>query len=85
MKLFSYHPSEIGLTIDTITQELRKGLDMGEKLDPKETVKVEDLLRMEMVINQALINILVRKGITTEAEIMAEVKRIKQEQGIVVG
>lgn len=58
---------------------------MGEKLDPKETVKVEDLLRMEMVINQALINILVRKGITTEAEIMAEVKRIKQEQGIVVG
>jgi hypothetical protein len=58
---------------------------MGEKLDPKETVKVEDLLRMEMVINQALTNILVRKGITTEAEIMAEVKRIKQEQGIVVG
>ncbi|MDP3013067.1 MAG: hypothetical protein Q8M92_02410 [Candidatus Subteraquimicrobiales bacterium] len=58
---------------------------MGEKLNPKETVRVEDLLRMEMVINQALINILVRKGITTEAEIMAEVKRIKQEQGIVVG
>lgn len=57
----------------------------GEKLDQKETVKVEDLLRMEMVINQALTNILVRKGITTEAEIMAEVKRIKQEQGIVVG
>jgi len=58
---------------------------MGKNLNPKETVRVEDLLRMEMVINQALINILVRKGITTEAEIMAEVKRIKQEQGIVVG
>jgi hypothetical protein len=27
----------------------------------------------------------IRKGITTEAEIMEEVKRIKQEQGIVVG
>jgi hypothetical protein len=57
---------------------------MGEKLNPKETVRAEDLLRMEMVINQALINILVRKGITTEAEIMAEIKRIKREQRIVL-
>lgn len=57
---------------------------MGKKLDAKETVKVEDMLKTEMVINQALINILVRKGVTTEAEIMEEVKRIKISQGIIL-
>jgi hypothetical protein len=30
------------------------------------------------------INVTQEKGITTEAEIMEEVKRIKQEQGIVI-
>ncbi len=57
---------------------------MAKKLDRKETAKVEDLLRMEMVLNQALINILVRKGLMTEAEIMEELKRIKHELGIVI-
>lgn len=35
---------------------------MAEKLDKRETVKIEDLLKAEIITNRALINILVRKG-----------------------
>ena len=54
---------------------------MGEKLDKKEMVSLAEALKMEMIINQALIDILVEKGILTHDEIMAKVKEIKIKQG----
>lgn len=58
---------------------------MGEKLDKEEMVSLVEALKMEMIINQALIDILVEKGILTHDEIMAKVKEIKIKQGIVLG
>jgi hypothetical protein len=47
-------------------------------------VSLAEALKMEMIINQALIDVLVAKGILTHDEIMAKVKEIKIKQGIVL-
>jgi hypothetical protein len=57
---------------------------MGQKVDPRETVSFGEALRMEMIINQALINMLVAKGIITHEELHARILEIKQKQGIVL-
>ncbi|MEO0248924.1 MAG: hypothetical protein ABIN58_05150 [candidate division WOR-3 bacterium] len=50
---------------------------MAEPLDPIELVTVEETVRMEMIISQALINVLVRKGLLTEQELLEEISQIK--------
>jgi len=51
---------------------------MGEKLDPKEVVTFEELLMSNMYTQEALINILVKKGIITKEEVLEEIKRLKR-------
>ncbi len=43
---------------------------MAEKLDFREIVSIEELVRMELICSEALKNILVRNGITTEKSFM---------------
>ena len=50
---------------------------MAEKLDPKEVVTFEDLLRSEVIQSDALINLLDRKGIITKNELLEEMKRVQ--------
>ncbi|MCJ7600195.1 MAG: hypothetical protein MUO63_01680 [Desulfobulbaceae bacterium] len=57
---------------------------MAEKLDNADMVSLAEALKMEMIINQALIDVLVAKGILTHDEIMAKVKEIKIKQGVVL-
>lgn len=57
---------------------------MGQKVDPRETVSFGEALRMEMIINQALIDMLVAKGIITHEELHSRILEIKQKQGIVL-
>lgn len=45
---------------------------MAEKLDDREVVGIEEALHMEMIINQALIDLLIEKGIMTTQELMDE-------------
>lgn len=54
---------------------------MAEKLDQSETVPFEEALKMEMIINQALMDLLVDKGIITEEEMMAKIKTVKVSMG----
>jgi len=54
---------------------------MAEKLDPAETVSLDEALKMEMIINQALMDLLVEKGVITEQEIKAKIKTIKESMG----
>ncbi len=54
---------------------------MAEKLDKKETVNMLEALKMEMIINQALMDLLIEKGIITEEEMMAKIKAIKESMG----
>ena len=57
---------------------------MAEKLDPKEVVSVEEALRMEMFINQALIDLLVAKGILTYDEIQDRIMELRRTGNVEV-
>ena len=54
---------------------------MAEKLDKLETVNLDEALKMEMIINQALMDLLIEKGIITEEEMMVKIKAIKESMG----
>lgn len=49
---------------------------MGKKLDRKQTVDFKELLISEVIQHEALINVLVRKGIITRKEPLEEIDRI---------
>ena len=53
---------------------------MAQKLAPKETVTFEELLINNTYEQEALVNLLERKGIITKAELLEEMKRLKKEQ-----
>jgi len=57
------------------------GLTMAEKLDSKEVVDFAEALKSEMYINQALIDLLVEKGVLTYDEILAKIKELRVGQG----
>ncbi len=64
-------------------ENTQKELFMDEKLEAMETVRVEDALQMEIIVNQALIDILVEKGIFTEQELMDKIEVLKKNQHII--
>ena len=51
---------------------------MSEKLDRKETVSIEELTISNMYVQEALVNLLTRKGILTKEEILEEIRLIKK-------
>lgn len=53
---------------------------MGEKLDPKETATFEELLLSNVYTQEALINLLEKKGIINKEELLEEIKRLRKEQ-----
>ena len=52
---------------------------MAEKLDPKEVVTFEELLLSNMHEQEALINLLERKGLINKAELLEEIKRLRKQ------
>lgn len=52
-----------------------------KKMDDKEMteVTVEEALRMEIILNQALTDILIEKGLITEEELLARIDIVKKE------
>lgn len=51
---------------------------MAEKLDTKEMVSFEELLMGEVITNQAIINLLIQKGIVTQDEVLTEIEQIRK-------
>ena len=49
---------------------------MAEKLDPKQTVDLKELVLSEVYQNAALINLLDRKGIISKQELLEEIARL---------
>lgn len=49
---------------------------MAEKLESKEMVTFEDLLLSNTIEQEALINLLEKKGIITKKELLEEIKRL---------
>jgi hypothetical protein len=53
---------------------------LARKLDPKEIVTFEELLVSSMFEQDALVNLLERKGLITKAELLDEIKALKRKQ-----
>jgi hypothetical protein len=54
---------------------------MAKKLDPKETVSIEELLKSQIIVTVALLNLLDRKGVVSRQEILEEIKAVKAGLG----
>ena len=52
---------------------------MAEKLDPRQLVTFEELLRACLYEQEALRRVLVRKGVLTNEEVLEEVKAVRRE------
>ena len=52
---------------------------MAEKLDPKEVVSFKELLIAGMIENQAIIQLLIEKGIITKEEYFSKLKDVKRQ------
>ena len=50
---------------------------MTEEKEAKDVLSLEEALRMEIFINQALMAILIEKGITTQDEIMQKIATLR--------
>ncbi len=53
---------------------------MVKQLDPKETVSFDDLLTSNIYTQEALVNVLERKGIITKRELLEEIKKLRDKQ-----
>jgi hypothetical protein len=53
---------------------------MAKQNNPRTTVTAEEILQTELIINQALIDILIAKRIISEEELVANIRKIKEEQ-----
>ena len=58
---------------------LTKGLQMAEKLDPKELVRFQELLMANSIIVDSLTQLLMEKGIITNEEFFAKMKQVQAE------
>ncbi len=52
---------------------------MANKANQNDIVSLREALNMEIIINQALIDILVSKGLITQEELMAKIEEIRRE------
>lgn len=53
---------------------------MVQKADPDDDgLSIREALRMEIMINQALIDLLVANGIFSQEELMAKIEQIRKE------
>ncbi len=52
---------------------------MAEKLDPRQVVTFEELLRACLYEQEALRRVLVRKGLLTNEEVLEEVKAVRRK------
>ncbi len=53
--------------------------DVAEKFDPKEVVAFKELLMSNVYEQEAIINLLEKKGIITKAELLEEIKELKKK------
>ncbi len=52
---------------------------MAEKLDPRQVVTFEELLRAMMIEQDATRRVLVRKGLLTNEKVLEEIKVVRRE------
>jgi hypothetical protein len=55
---------------------------MAERIITPTVISAEDALRTEILLNQALIDILISKGLISEDELINGIRKIKREREI---
>jgi hypothetical protein len=58
---------------------------MAEQIITSTVISAEEALRTEIILNQALIDILIVKGIFSEDELINSVRKVKREREILAG
>jgi len=53
---------------------------MSEGIKPRKSLSAEEILRTEIIVNQALIDILITKQIISEEELLNSIRKIRLEQ-----
>ena len=53
---------------------------MAESIKTQTVFATEEVLKVEMLVNQALIDILISKEIISEKELLESIRKIKREQ-----
>ena len=53
---------------------------MPERFDHQSYISVEKALQLEIIIHQALLDILITKGIISEEELVTSMQKIRREQ-----
>jgi predicted transcriptional regulator len=56
---------------------------MAERLIPHNVLTVEEILNTEIILNQTLIDLLIKKNIITVEEMMNGIKETKKEREII--
>ncbi len=59
-----------------------ESLHMAEVIQAQTVISAEEALRTEIILNQALIDILIGKKIISEDELIIGIKKIKKEREI---
>ena len=52
---------------------------MAKKTKPQKIISAQDVLKTEMIVNQALIDVLLAKRLITEEELLKSIQNIKRE------
>ena len=52
---------------------------MAKETKPKKVISAQDVLKTEMIVNQALIDVLLAKRLITEEELLKSIQNIKRE------
>ena len=52
---------------------------MTKQLDPEQFEDIKEMMVYEVVLSEALVNLLDRKGIIKKAELLEEIKKIKSK------
>jgi hypothetical protein len=55
---------------------------MAEHIVTQTVISAEEALRTEIILNQALIDILIVKGLISEDELISGIRKIKKERGL---
>jgi len=54
---------------------------MSSKLEPKEIVSFEEVLMSNVYTQEAILNVLERKGLLSRSEVMKEIMELKKKAG----
>ena len=65
---------------DVLQMDVEKGITLAEKIDSREVVNIEETLKTEIYINQALIDLLVEKGVLKHDKILEKIKKLRVEE-----